>query len=375
MTSKNLKLIIAVCIIGLIIFYIEAKKTPVPAPSQIEQIPVVNPQSDRRDIIQAKAKKYSPAIELVPGGEFINSESFTLKSLIGKKVILVDFWTYSCINCLRTLPYLKSWYAKYKDQGLEIIGVHTPEFDFEKDYGNLLKAVKDLGINYPVMQDNDYATWSAYSNRYWPREYLIDIDGFIVHDHAGEGEYDVTETAIQNALRERAEVLNMQVPKNMNITNPADAYNVTPTEVASPETYFGSGRNEFLGNGNPGIAGIQKLEIPASRELNSLYLGGIWNFQEQFASNDNAGAEIDYKYNAKDVYFVASSESGIKVKVFLDGQLIRSAMAGEDVLADGTVLIQDNRLYKIVRGLDYGQHELKLIIQNRGLNAFTFTFG
>jgi thiol-disulfide isomerase/thioredoxin len=133
---------------------------------------------------------------------YINThDGFRLSEIVGKKVVLVDFWTYSCINCQRTQPYLNAWYKKYKDAGLEIVGVHTPEFAFEKDRANVVAAVEKFGITYPVVQDNDYQTWGTYGNRYWPRKYLIDIDGYIVYDHIGEGGYEETEEKIQELLR------------------------------------------------------------------------------------------------------------------------------------------------------------------------------
>jgi len=159
--------------------------------------------------IQEKEKIYPAAKEIVAPAGFINVDNVKIQDLIGKKVILVDFWTYSCINCQRTLPYLTSWYEKYKDQGLEIIGVHTPEFEFEKKIENVQWAIDKYGIKYPVALDNDYGTWNAYANRYWPRKYLIDIDGYVVYDHIGEGAYDATEKKIQELLRERMVRLNL----------------------------------------------------------------------------------------------------------------------------------------------------------------------
>src|SRR3989344_6519435 len=153
--------------------------------------------------IQEKEKIYPAAKEIVAPAGFINVDNVKIQDLIGKKVILVDFWTYSCINCQRTLPYLTSWYEKYKDQGLEIVGVHTPEFEFEKEYDNVVRATEQFGVTYPTVLDNDYGTWTAYKNRYWPHKYLIDIDGFIRYDHIGEGAYAETERVIQELLKEK----------------------------------------------------------------------------------------------------------------------------------------------------------------------------
>ncbi len=310
-----------------------------------------------------KAKLYSPAKEIIPGGGFINSKEFSLKDLVGKKVILLDFWTYSCINCLRTLPYLKMWHQKYKDQGLEIIGMHTPEFDFEKDYSNVSKAVKDLGVEYSVVQDNNYSTWNAYKNKYWPHEYLIDIDGYIVHDKIGEGGYDQTEREIQAALKERDRTLGLPDTVPGGIVNPTDAVAVSQTEAQSPETYFGAGRNEYLGNGARGAVGKQRLSLPPIINENTLYLDGEWNFENQFAENSGGNAKIIYKYSAKNVYFVASSKEGINIKILKDGK------------ESGNVFIKDNKLYKLIGGSDYGDHTIEIQIEKPGLQAFTFTFG
>ena len=153
--------------------------------------------------------------EIVGPSGFVNTDGITIRELIGQKIVLVDFMTYSCINCQRTFPYLNAWYGKYKDQGLEIIGIHTPEFAFEKDIDNVREAMKHFGISYPVVLDNDYATWNAYGNRYWPRKYLIDIQGNVVYDHIGEGDYEETEMKIRELLEERAQVLGENIsPQN-----------------------------------------------------------------------------------------------------------------------------------------------------------------
>ncbi|HVU75584.1 MAG TPA: cytochrome c biogenesis protein DipZ, partial [Candidatus Paceibacterota bacterium] len=188
---------------------------------------------------EQKALVYPKAPELPQGDGYINTDGkpVSLAQYKGKNVVLVDFWTYSCINCIRTIPYVESWYKKYKDQGLVIIGVHTPEFAFEHIYQNVADAVKGFGITYPVVQDNEYKIWNAFGNQFWPREYLIDIDGFIVHDHAGEGEYDQTEHAIQEALAERAQRLGL-VASSSDMTNPSDTISIDFGGVRSPETYF-----------------------------------------------------------------------------------------------------------------------------------------
>src|SRR3989338_3982296 len=192
-------LLLCVVLIGVIvaIWYLEGRKIE-RGEEQAASFPriVLNEKND-------KASKYESAKEISTPDGFINTDNITIGELVGKKVVLLDIWTYSCINCQRTLPYLKAWHGKYKDKGLVIIGLHTPEFEFEKIYDNVRAAVQKFGITYPVVLDNDYSTWRAYRNQYWPRKYLIDIDGYIAYDHIGEGGYEETERQIQKALEER----------------------------------------------------------------------------------------------------------------------------------------------------------------------------
>lgn len=329
---------------------------------------------DRSSIIIAKAAEYPRAKELVDIAGYINTKPFKLADLIGKKVILIDFWTYSCINCQRTLPYLTAWYQKYKDQGLVIVGVHTPEFDFEKNYNNVAKAVQAAHITYPVVLDNNMGTWDAYNNLYWPHEYLIDIDGFIVHDHIGEGDYGGTEQAIQAALKERAQVLGLPQSISSTTTAPSNVISMDPFAVASPETYFGAERNEYLANGTQGKVGAQTLTIPSSLSENKLYLGGTWNFMPQYAESAATSTTITYQYSAKNLYFVAASPSGTTIHILQDGKPL-GASAGADVDAASNAYIKEDRLYKIVANPDYGTHTIEIEVQGSGLQAYTFTFG
>jgi len=372
--NKNIIFAIVVCMIVGLIWYLEAHKPPVISGNAPDV--VVSPQStsNRDAVLNAKAQKYSKAKELVDPTGFINTDPFKLSDLVGKKVVLLDFWTYSCINCQRTLPYLEAWYKKYKDQGLVIVGVHTPEFDFEKVYNNVLKATKELGVEYPVVLDSNQGTWSAYQNQYWPHEYLIDIDGYVVDDHIGEGGYADTEQKIKDALKEREQVLGLPSTIDSSITTPQNVIPMDTAGVQSPETYFGSARNEYLGNGTIEQGGEQTLTIPESIQSNSLYLGGTWNFQDQFAESASTATTITYKYSARNVYFVASSEKGVKIRVLLDGASL-GGEAGKDVSPDGTAFIEENRLYELVHGTNYGEHTLQIQVEGAGLDAYTFTFG
>lgn len=371
--TKNNYLILGVVLVLIIgfIWWLQSFKT---APRPLGAGQAVNINTNDSMTKQDKAKKYPLAKEIVAPSGFVNTDPITIQQFIGKKVILVDFWTYSCINCQRTLPYLKSWYDKYKDEGLEIISIHTPEFEFEKNIDNVKKAVAQYGIEYPVVLDNDYGTWQNYGNRYWPRKYLIDIDGYVVYDHIGEGGYDETEQKIQELLKERMTALNEKGNVSGGIVQPSDVETVDTADALSPETYFGSSRNVYLGNGRQSEVGPQTLTEPAGFKANILYLAGQWNFEPEFAENKSAGAKIIYRYRAAKVYIVASADPAVRIKIMQDGKELGSA-AGSDV-KNGEVEIKDDRLYKIISNPDgYGEHTLEIMVENPGLQAFTFTFG
>ena len=327
---------------------------------------------NRTAVNQEKASLYPLAKELANPSGFINTGPFTIQSLVGKDVILVDFWTYSCINCERTIPYLNLWYQEYHADGLQIIGVHTPEFQFEHDIGNVQTAVTKFGIRYPVVLDNTYATWDSYGNQYWPEDYLVDIDGFIAYHHIGEGDYNETESEIQHLLTERAKALNLSLSIPNTTSIPTSVIPVNFSAIGSSETYFGSARNQYLANGEVGVPGVQTMSLPSSVLVSNLYLSGTWDFSDQYAEN-TGNASIVYPYNARNVYFVASADQPTDVRVLLDGKPI-TANAGSDV-RNGTVTIQADQLYTLVEGDSYGTHVLELDVSAPGLRAYTFTFG
>lgn len=316
MNQKNIILIIAIVLIVSAIIYLEKTKPNMPPPENIDTAVIATNPPDLTGI-----------------AGFINTpnnQPISIKELIGKKVILVDFWTYSCINCKRTQPYLNDWYEKYEDDGLEIIGVHTPEFEFEKDYENVKDAVIEAGIKYPVALDNNYSTWRAYGNRYWPRKYIIDLNGQIVYDHIGEGAYAETEAKIQELLK---------APTHPKTTITQE---VNSRQIKSPEIYFGSDRFDPSWN---------------------VKLTGDWQTTPEYALAKNTETEINYTYTAKNVYMVAAADKPVDVDIYVDGVKTK------------TITIQAETLYTLVAGKDYGTHELKLIIKNEGLKAYTFTFG
>src|SRR3989338_380827 len=199
----------------------------------------VNPIIDTQNIKpELKEGKYPKAPDFAGIERWINSEPLNMNQL-RDKVVLVDFWTYTCINCIRTLPYLKDWDKKYRDDGLVIVGVHTPEFEFEKKYENVIKAVNEYQLKYPVAQDNNYVTWNLYQNRYWPHKFLIDIDGYVRYDHIGEGAYEETEMIIQELLKERMERLNKKDGIKAEPSKPKEAMDVNFSGVKTHEIYFG----------------------------------------------------------------------------------------------------------------------------------------
>lgn len=297
-------------------------------------------------------------IEIVNPSGFVNTDAITIGELVGKKVILVDFLTYSCINCQRTFPYLNAWYDTYKNDGLEIIGIHTPEFAFERDIDNVRAAMEEFGVEYPIVLDNDYATWGAYGNRFWPRKYLIDIEGNIVYDHIGEGAYEETEAKIQELLAERAVALGESVTfDDMVATVMPPAQN----EARSPETYFGSERNEYLGNGMIGMSGPEAFVLPEVFTKNKLYLGGDWTIAQEYAES-SSGSRVVYRYEAKNVFVVADANQPTEVEVYQDGILVN------------TFTVRESRLYNVVQDEVAGGHLLELRIKGK-IKLYAFTFG
>ncbi len=308
-----------------------------------------------------------PAPDFVGITKWLNPEkSVTINDLKGK-VVLVDFWTYTCINCIRTLPHVTSWYDKYKDQGFVVIGVHTPEFAFEKETPNVAHAIEMYKIHYPVAQDNDYTTWTNYNNQYWPAEYLIDANGTIRRTHFGEGEYPEMEQAIQLLLKEAGKTVTKKLD---------DMTDQTPGGSLSPETYVGANRMQYYyPSGNIG-AGERTLTLSENLGANSFSLGGDWNIQDEFAVTGK-NAVLNYNFSANKVFLVLrpGTNKNPTVKVLLDGEPVDSLHAGADVV-NGVVTIDSDRLYNLIdlRGAA-GSHILRLEFENPGTEVFAFTFG
>ena len=309
----------------------------------------------------------TPAPDFSGGTKWLNTQKPLSIAALKGKVVLVDFWTYTCINCIRTLPFVTSWYDKYKDKGFVVIGVHTPEFQFEHDSSNVLNAIKMFNIHYPVVQDNNYAIWNNYNNQYWPAEYLIDAEGNIRREEFGEGEYAQTEMAIQILLKEAGQKVTSSLDKMPD---------QTPTIQLSPETYLGSNRMQYYyPNGNTGNVN-QNFNLSANLSQNSFSLGGQWNISGENAVSGK-GAQLNYNFSADKVFLVLrpGTAKNAKVKVFLDGKAVDSSNSGADV-QNGVVTIDSDRLYNLIdlKG-NPGSHILKLEFEDSGIEVFAFTFG
>ena len=293
-----------------------------------------------------------------PGGE-----SLSMSDLRGK-VVLVDFWTYTCINCIRTLPYLEAWQQRYGPQGFTVVGVHSPEFPFEKDASNVQAAIRQNHLTYPVVQDNDLATWDAWGNQYWPADYLVDAQGNVRDAHFGEGDYAQTERAIRTLLAEAG---------HTNLGSGARAAAQAPSAgETTPETYLGAARAQ--GWVTPVQAGDRDFDAaPSAIDVNHFAYAGHWGITDEDATS-GAGAEIDMEFNARRVFLVLGSPDQARhVQVLLDGKPIPAKLAGTDV-RQGVATIQAQRLYRLVDLPDVSQHRLTLRF-DPGISGYAFTFG
>ncbi|VVB56528.1 Thiol-disulfide oxidoreductase ResA [uncultured archaeon] len=298
-------------------------------------------------------------------------DTFSSEDLKGK-VALVDFWTYSCINCLRTIPYVEAWEQRYGPQGLLIVDIHAPEFDFEKNRGNVEMAVKRLNLTTINVLDGEHRIWSAFGNQHWPHMYLIHADGFIRYDHIGEGSYDQTESQIRALLEEQNKSMNMTSASPISVSG---ANTVDFTQVGSPELYFGgSSRRAPLGNSPPvGVPGAAlSYTPPSSMEANRIYLNGSWADDGEDMRLASETGDILITYHAKAVHLVADSmDNKSSVQVFLDGQPYSGPEAG----SSGSIAIGPSRLYTMVLTSGYETHTARIHITGSGLRAYSFTFG
>ena len=310
--------------------------------------------------------------EIAKPAGFVNSDPFQLKDVVGKKVILLDFVTYSCINCQRTFPYLNKWYEEYKDDGLLIVGIHTPEFAFEHDINNVRAAAAKFGLKFPLVLDNEYATWNAYGNQYWPRKYLIDIHGNIVYDHIGEGNYDETEVQIVKALNERKQFLAEGGGVVAKMDTPKDAPNFDPSMVKSPETYLGGARAQYLVN-SPSSAcasGTCTYKYKGTDVPQGYQLSGSWMTDKEYITLTKGTGAIRISFNANKVNLVAGADQAVRARIMLDGKDL------------GLITIKESILYVLAdltpakgEPLPATDHILEIQFLDPGVKAYAFTFG
>ncbi len=318
----------------------------------------------------------SPLYGLSGATGWINSPPLTAKQLKGK-VVLVDFWTYSCINCLRAVPYVRAWAEKYKDSGLVVIGVHTPEFDFEKQLPNVQKAVQKFAIPYPVALDSNHAIWDAFHNEYWPAHYFIDATGKVRFEHFGEGEYEQSERWIQQLLKEAHATPMPSTTAQVHgqgVQAAADADN-----VRSPETYIGYARAGIYASPERIKRDAEQLYTePSHLWLNEWALAGRWVDRDQFAVLNSAGGKIAFRFHARDLHLVLGPAAGgkaVRFRVTIDGQAPGESH-GVDTDAEGNGVVTEYRLYQLVRLQGpVADHTFVIEFLDPGVQAFAFTFG
>lgn len=321
--------------------------------------------------VEATAPSFSGATA------WINSPPLSTQDLRGK-VVVIDFWTYSCINCLRALPYVAGWYAKYKDHGLVVIGVHAPEFAFEKNLGNVRRAVADLGITYPVALDDDYAIWQGFDNQYWPAHYFIDSQGRIRAHHFGEGNYAESEATIRQLLGEAGYAdlppAGIDAARAAGVQAPADQ-----AHIQSPETYLGYGRaNNFSSAGGFVQDRPKDYLAPGTLALNHWALAGSWAVDPEKAVLRAAPGKILFRFFARDLHLVlgpGSDGKPVRFRVLLDGG-VPAAGHGVDTDADGQGVVKEQRLYQLIRQSgDVREHVFSIEFLDGGVQAYSFTFG
>ena len=374
--------------------------TPKPAPTAtpVPSKPALTaetPPSTAAHIITPPTGSEQTVPEIRGIASWINSEPFTFEEQRGK-VVLVDFWTYTCVNCIRTLPYLKAWHEKYADEGLVIVGVHTPEFEFEKDRENVIEAAEGFGLEWPIAQDNDFKTWRAFNNRYWPAKYLVDKDGLIRYTHFGEGAYEETELWIRGLLEEAGADLSAVSTRTLAEPEYDDNVRGTDRETGlTREIYAGFERNySALLSSAPYVLHQEYYEEedveifytdPGEYRNHFLYLQGLWrNEAERLVHARETESYEDYlalKFNATSVNAVMSPVNGgeYQVRVILNDEPISPDAAGTDVMFDedgnGYITVDSARMYHIVNLHEYQSHELKLSSNSPEFSLFAYTFG
>jgi thiol-disulfide isomerase/thioredoxin len=307
---------------------------------------------------------------------WLNSEPLSAADLRGK-VVLIDFWTYTCINWRRTLPYLRAWDQKYRDNGLVVIGVHTPEFSFEKDIGNVRKVAKDQNVDYPIAMDSDYAIWDAFKNRYWPALYFVDKQGRIRHHQFGEGDYEQSEVIIQQLLAEAGH--SSFERRLVSVEGQGAEAGADWSSLRSPEAYVGYGRAEHFASPGGELRDQPRVyAAPARLKLNEWALAGDWTTREESAVLHKANGKITYGFHARDVHLVMGPGAGgasVRFRVLIDGQP-PGASRGVDVDDEGHGTVDEPRMYQLIRQpapITDRQFEIEFL--DPGAEVFVFTFG
>jgi thiol-disulfide isomerase/thioredoxin len=316
-----------------------------------------------------------PSLDSATG--WLNSPPLTAAGLRGK-VVLVDFWTYTCINWLRTLPYLRAWAERYQDHGLVVIGVHTPEFDFEHDLDNVRREAKRLRVGYPIAVDSDYAIWDAFDNHYWPALYVVDAQGQIRHHRFGEGDYDQSEMVLQRLLTEAGSA--GDIGQGLVAVDPGGVEAAADWDsLRSPENYLGAARTENFASANGAVLGTgQVYAVPARLRLNHWALSGDWTVNPQAIVGNQAEGRLVYRFHARDLHLVmapAARGTPVRFRVRIDGEP-PGAAHGADVDDQGDGTLTDPRLYQLIRQPGpVTERTFEITFLDPGVQAYAFTFG
>ena len=315
-----------------------------------------------------------PSVGLGPA--WLNSEPLSAADLRGK-VVLIDFWTYTCINWRRTLPYLRAWAHKYGNEGLVVIGVHTPEFSFEKDIDNVRRAAKDQNVDYPIAMDSDYATWNAFDNQYWPALYFVDAQGRIRHHQFGEGDYEHSELIIQQLLAEAGHgSFERQL---VSVQGRGAEAGADWSNLRSAEAYVGYGRAEHFASAGGELLDQRRVySAPAQLKLNEWALAGDWTTKKESAVLHKTHGKVIYRFHARDVHLVmgpAARGASVRFRVSIDGQP-PAASHGVDVDDEGHGTLEEPRMYQLIRQAGpIADRQFEIEFLDPGAEVFVFTFG